>query len=153
MANGRAGALEGGERDGEPRDHAIGARHHAGAGDRVLADGRKRGDIAERAILGERGADERFQIAFRQREAQARRVRRWRRRHSPTSCAGAFAGAAPPPMDTMRSIARRAREAMSGGTVMRCSSFWSELSTAGSVVTFMNWHEARSSAARNWRSG
>src|SRR6185437_6921662 len=124
--------------------------------DGILAHGGDRGDVAERVIFGERTADERVQVTLRQGEAQwrlVRRVCRQRRRHSPTSCAGAFAGAGPPPIDTMRSMARRARAMISGGTVMRCSRFSSELSTDGSVVTFMNGHDARSSAARNWRSG
>ena len=43
---------------------------------------------------------------------------------------------------TIRSMASRARAAISGGTVMRCSIRWSDLSTLGSVVTFMNAHTA-----------
>ena len=42
-----------------------------------------------------------------------------------------------PPMDTMRSIACRARDAMSGGTVMRCCRCSIDARTLGSVVTFM----------------
>ena len=52
-------------------------------------------------------------------------------------------------MAIIRSIASRARDATSGGTVIRCSIRSSELNTLGSVVTFMNAHTALSFAGKN----
>src|SRR5437868_4450249 len=42
-----------------------------------------------------------------------------------------------PPIATIRSIAKRARAAISGGTVIRCSIRCSALNTLGNVVTFI----------------
>ena len=91
--------------------HAGGCGHHGALARTSASHGGAGGGVVERAILVERGAHERAHLEIVERKGV--RARRCARAHSPTRLAGAFCAGAAPPIDTMRSIARRARCAIS----------------------------------------
>ena len=139
---------ERGERERHPGNHAGLARDEPGAGAPRGEHGGERRDVLERGVFVERAPHQRNYGGLIQRKARPpelrrlegrdapRGMRRFVIRHSPGSTPGP-ACTGPPPMLTMRSMARRARAAMSSGTVMRCCIRFSDASTFGSVVTFM----------------
>src|SRR5256714_12468704 len=120
--------------------------------------GRRRGDVVFGVVFFERGGNQRRRLLFRQWEMKAflpeetvsAKLALQLFRHSPGSSDASGTGDSGvwPPMAIIRSIARRAREATSGGTVIRCCMRCKEVRTLGSVVTFMKAQTALSFAAK-----
>src|SRR5437868_10268415 len=128
----------------QPRDHSTLTRDKTAPRPAIRQDRRCGGDVVRRVVLFERGGDQGFRLFSYQREMEtffpeesvSRQLILAPLGHSPGSSEASGTGDSGvwPPIATIRSIASRARAAICGSTVMRCSIRCSELSTFGSVV-------------------